>query len=930
MSDPERDGPQGPNQRVAEQEAEYRRQRQFIDNLVSVANTRETWGTGALGLGHPSQQMDTSPEWRDPSVLITYGPQPLGPKLASERQHQERSMPVLEPYHWNVQIPNEDGRMPTLSPKTGAISLFSPSQSMGRDAGSDLNIPKQEVIPKPIGSQSRDTHTGIPNGRKSHDTSFNSTNSKGSSNEVGRSSDLSNQDKRTIGESKRLSMAGKKFNGQGRGDKKLAETGLPTEPVTLSALDNLADMQHRANYRAAQNIPNTTSPFRRISRNVSPSDVFKIGMAAGGGSSDAFKFGMAAGGGPSDAFKIGMATGGGPNAYEFGPQMDAGFGAKNKVGSTSVVRQIFPKNEILVDLPRQVDPSTTPVHNPPFQIPPNDSELRDLKGQQITNDRAIRKVKQEVDSLSERLDFMDRKNLGKDLLEIRQKMDRQVDRINKMLNEICDDITRLTRDIFNFRGDLLQETGDIRDIITVEKSENDKIIRELRNDVTKIKKRQSEVEKKCVYTETKVDENIEKMREILQTVLEKAENNVEKNSSKKRMPRDETFDVSFDSEDNEDPDDPNQGEAPYWFTPKVAGTDRRRAQPFGHSTPKYTLGGVPPVVPPGRAPSQINRAPRANTDFLKTIPKMDKYKGETRWEDFINQFNKMANLMGWTQAFKLDALHLHLGGAALHYFESLAPNTKNNYQNLLSAMERRFGPDLPAEAQRTVFHGLKRKDKETFRAFADRVRETALEAYPNLKTNYNEEIMVPVFLKGLGHPDAALANLNKNFTTLDEALRGYQMYIENHKAIFGKQGSTNTNTFGGKVRRELHVQWSDLENSSEDEPSINQLRFRNNQRPRDRSPGLKTKEVAKVENNSGNEMAALRKAIEQLSKLMTDSKIPSREQNRAPQNSTPKTSPKTSPRKSVCFNCRKEGHFWRECPEEPKDGKDTDKKTDLN
>ena len=60
----------------------------------------------------------------------------------------------------------------------------------------------------------------------------------------------------------------------------------------------------------------------------------------------------------------------------------------------------------------------------------------------------------------------------------------------------------------------------------------------------------------------------------------------------------------------------------------------------------------------------------------------------------------MAAIADWSENVKADALHLVLGGVALHYYKILAPEVKHNPVRLWQTMSERFGPDLPAEAQR--------------------------------------------------------------------------------------------------------------------------------------------------------------------------------------------------------------------------------------
>ena len=283
-----------------------------------------------------------------------------------------------------------------------------------------------------------------------------------------------------------------------------------------------------------------------------------------------------------------------------------------------------------------------------------------------------------------------------------------------------------------------------------------------------------------------------------------------------------------------------------------------------------------------------------NSEILRNLPRLDKFNGTSSWDDYVNQFDKMAAIADWSENVKADALHLVLGGVALHYYENLAPEVKHNPIRLRQAMSERFGPDLPAEAQRTAFSNLERKDKESFREFADRVRETALRAYPNAQES-EESLMVPAFLRGLGYPEACMHNLNKSHRSLDEALRGVQLYIENEKAIFGKK------TKARKVG---------FEQTEEFEPTINTVSHK---------PILKNMHE-KPQNPVASNAETWAKAMQQLASTLEriDGRLEKLEKPRPPTpvQSSPNrpNSPVTSPRKIICFTCKQPGHIAIKCP----------------
>ena len=106
-------------------------------------------------------------------------------------------------------------------------------------------------------------------------------------------------------------------------------------------------------------------------------------------------------------------------------------------------------------------------------------------------------------------------------------------------------------------------------------------------------------------------------------------------------------------------------------------------------------------------------------------------------------------MRGWFRQEASTYLSLHLKRDALHYFEQLSEQVKEDLELSRRAMDRRFGQKATTETQKAAFHNLFQKDKEPLKEFADRVRETAQEAFPGLPTEYVEVEMVNRFLRGI-------------------------------------------------------------------------------------------------------------------------------------------------------------------------------------
>ena len=69
-------------------------------------------------------------------------------------------------------------------------------------------------------------------------------------------------------------------------------------------------------------------------------------------------------------------------------------------------------------------------------------------------------------------------------------------------------------------------------------------------------------------------------------------------------------------------------------------------------------------------------------------------------------------MRGWSSQEASTYLSLYLQGDALHYFEQLSEQVKEDLELSRRAMDRRFGQKATTEAQKAAFHNLFQKDKE--------------------------------------------------------------------------------------------------------------------------------------------------------------------------------------------------------------------------
>ena len=100
---------------------------------------------------------------------------------------------------------------------------------------------------------------------------------------------------------------------------------------------------------------------------------------------------------------------------------------------------------------------------------------------------------------------------------------------------------------------------------------------------------------------------------------------------------------------------------------------------------------------------------------------------------------------GWSEKEAADFLGTHLKGDALLFYEQLSRDVRKSFRRACRALEKRFGPSLTPEAQRSRSANLHLEEKGALRQFADRVQGLAIEAYPDLPSTFIESEIINNF-----------------------------------------------------------------------------------------------------------------------------------------------------------------------------------------
>ena len=327
------------------------------------------------------------------------------------------------------------------------------------------------------------------------------------------------------------------------------------------------------------------------------------------------------------------------------------------------------------------------------------------------------------------------------------------------------------------------------------------------------------------------------------------------------------------------------------------------------------------------------------------LPRLELYSGrEQAWKDFYAQFRRHSRVNRWTEQEMPVYLSMHLKGEALHYYEQLPRRVQDNYQQAADAMQQRFGQASTAEAQKAAFQNLQQKEKEPLQEFADRVRGTAIEAFPGLPTEYVEMEMIGRFFRGILAKEAGLFGLNNKYRSLEKAVQAIQVYIENKRSVFGlmrvrtlESGGSSDGEEYAKVRYQNRYKEKRTDMVSTETtpaataapPSSSSSKIEGMDEVRETLTKIqqmlsrhKPVETGELKASTEERLQLLERNLKEIQDSLRYMSQTSRgvesniEQRRRMTFSEGRRRRSPSPDEIMCFRCQKKGHMARECTNE--------------
>ena len=122
--------------------------------------------------------------------------------------------------------------------------------------------------------------------------------------------------------------------------------------------------------------------------------------------------------------------------------------------------------------------------------------------------------------------------------------------------------------------------------------------------------------------------------------------------------------------------------------------------------------------------------------LAQQLPPLPKFSGERNdgdmetFQDWLEQFEMIANICGWSLQAKLVNLVTRLRGQAYAFFRSCTIQQKTSYVLLVAELQKRFTPVQLQTVQSSLFHDRKQKTGESVDDYAQDLRTLFHKAYP--------------------------------------------------------------------------------------------------------------------------------------------------------------------------------------------------------
>ncbi|KAJ7331113.1 hypothetical protein OS493_020815 [Desmophyllum pertusum] len=152
--------------------------------------------------------------------------------------------------------------------------------------------------------------------------------------------------------------------------------------------------------------------------------------------------------------------------------------------------------------------------------------------------------------------------------------------------------------------------------------------------------------------------------------------------------------------------------------------------------------------------AQECKTPVAQTQPDKPKIRPTTFSGNISWDDYLAQFELVAEINRWNDSMKATYLAVSLTGPAQAVLGDLEPKARKNFAELTDALAARFGKENQHQVYRTALKTRSCQGDETLPELAQAVRRLTCQAYAE----------APQWSCARGHFVDALSNIDMRWT----------------------------------------------------------------------------------------------------------------------------------------------------------------------
>ena len=178
----------------------------------------------------------------------------------------------------------------------------------------------------------------------------------------------------------------------------------------------------------------------------------------------------------------------------------------------------------------------------------------------------------------------------------------------------------------------------------------------------------------------------------------------------------------------------------------------------------------PSPAPYGPQGTQECRNPVAQTQPDKPKIRPATFSGNTSWDDYLAQFELVAEINRWDDSMKATYLAVSLTGPAQAVLGDLQPKARKNFAELTDALAARFGTENQQQVYRTALKNRSRQGGETLPELAQAVRRLTRQAYPEAPQRLQDSLARDHFIDALSDIDMQWRVHQSRPQTLNDAL----------------------------------------------------------------------------------------------------------------------------------------------------------------